>query len=157
MLSFERDIAIRVGSVALGAQRVNLAPNGFQIAQSQVNDGVANVGDFVHLAQFINDHVPNGLAGDFGSPDLADGIFYVVNQAFQAFCRDGTTGAGNAQARKDFLPVEFFTASITFHDEGVQEDGALNGGKAPLAFQAFAPSPYISLRVLPRVNDFGRK
>ena len=57
---------------ALCAQLIDLCADGFQVLETHIDDGVADVGDLVQFVEFLNGNVADQPAGYLGPARLAD-------------------------------------------------------------------------------------
>ena len=81
----------------MSANAVNFIADRFQIAQTQVNDGVADVSHFVKLTQLIDDDIADDTTRYLGAASLPNGVLHTLDDPVYIFSGDGTSRACNAQ------------------------------------------------------------
>jgi len=118
-----------------------------------VDGGEADVGDVVDFAEAVHDTFANDAGMDFFA-GVGHFFLQAVEEFFDLFLADGTFFARAPEAAFEFLAVVTFAGIVFLDDDEVCAFHTFKGGKAVLAFFAFAAAADFALFTrVARVED----
>lgn len=106
-----------------------------------VDRGETDIGDPIETVKFLHHLLPDFRAYDLSLAFLLKIGLNPVDAFFNHIDADGPLFTGLLQAIEDFNPVEGFSPSVFFNDQGKRILRPLACGKTLLTFEAFPPSP----------------
>src|SRR3954454_20394633 len=137
----------------MSSQLVQLLHERVHILETAINGSESDVGDRIELAQPLDDHPADRLAGDFALRRVLHGLFDEIGQPFELLLRHRPFAAGHLQAAHQFRAVVRLAALVALDHLIRNLLDALVTREAALALGALAPpTDDVRLTALSRID-----
>lgn len=136
-------------------KKIDLFANGAQIVETQIDDGVANVGDEVQLFQACDHHVPCHARRHFSFPQGLELGLDLPNQALDVCRGYWSLCTSNPNSSSEFLPVEVLPRSVLLDDQRPGKNRTFVATESLPTLEAFAAASDATMTVMGGVKDLG--